>query len=122
MDIEQAQHGYGVQSCDLEQAEKLRGQILFLRRLQLGLESSTHCARLYTAQQRVGRHTLRAIWTHSDDDESAEGLSHWGMVSALASMNKYLANFNCFLIFQRSSSQEKQLRVYSSYCQGSERS
>lgn len=81
LDLEQAQHGNGVQSCHVEQAEKVRRPILLLRRLQLGLEPSTHRANLPADEQRIGDRTSHRLWPDRDDDESATSFSHRGMVS-----------------------------------------
>ncbi|XP_015432447.1 PREDICTED: alpha-1,6-mannosyl-glycoprotein 2-beta-N-acetylglucosaminyltransferase isoform X3 [Dufourea novaeangliae] len=49
LDIEQTQHGNGVQPCNLEQTSKVYRGILFVRRLQLGLEPSAYSAIMSTA-------------------------------------------------------------------------
>ena len=79
----------------------MRVPILLVRRLQLGLESSTHRANLSAREQRSRDRAPHRVRFGHDDDESAKGFSYRRM---------------------RSPSQEDQLRIDRRHSKGSERS
>ena len=81
MDLEQAQHGHGLQSGDVEQAAQVCRAVLLVRRLQLGLEPAARRPNLSSAEPRSRRRSAGRLWPNHHDDARAARLSYRRMVS-----------------------------------------